>query len=128
MGNSSAAPAPTWNGASYGAVSQAEYGPAETWQIGGSRFALWDSGALNPIGYGPVIQNGAYAVQSVPPSYGVVGTGSAPGGTNSNASAIAQTASASPFNPAKSPLLWVVGGLVVALVYMDLVQWKGGRK
>lgn len=117
-------PAPTWNGSVYGAAAVDEYGVAETYQIGGSRFALYDSGALNPIGYGPVIQNGPYAVQSIPPSYGTVGTGNAGGSSSGVAGAIGTAAANSPFSPTKSPLPLVIIGLVGVVVYMDLVHWK----
>lgn len=122
-------PAPTWNGSAYQSAAVEEYGPAETYQVGGSRFALYDGGAINPVGYGPVIQDAPWSVQSVPPSYGTVGTGNTGStlGQSPAGAAIATNAANAPFSPTQSPLVWVVVGLVGVLFYMDRVHWKGGK-
>jgi len=99
------------------------YGPGDTLQIGGDRFAFWSQGGLTPQGFGPVIANASYAVPSVPPVYGTPGADGTIQGTGGMIAA--QQAQASPFSLQKSALPWAALGLVAGLFAVHKVAWKG---
>lgn len=104
-----------------GTVQPNVYGPGDTTQIGGDRFSFWDTIGLNPPGFGPVLANAAYAVPSVPPSYGDPSmTGMVSAGDMQ-----ATAAAAAPFSLQASPLLWVVLAIVGGFAAIHLVHWKG---
>jgi hypothetical protein len=98
-----------------------EYGQGDTWQVGGSRFALFSNYAFNPIGFGPTLQQVPYALPSVPPVYGQ-------GGPSTNDSAgtmqAAAVAGANPLHPKWSPLPWVLGGAFVAVLGLHFLHWS----
>jgi hypothetical protein len=97
-----------------------EYGQGDTWQVGGSRFALWNNYSFNPIGYGQQQEQVPYALPSVPPVYGQTDQ-SAAGGTGT-ASAAALAASA-PLHPKWSPLPFVIAGAFVAVLGLHFLHW-----
>src|ERR1700740_1056841 len=94
-----------------------EYGQGDTWQVGGSRFALFSNYAFNPIGYGPTAQGIPYALPSVPPVYGQGGGGQGGGMDGANTSAIV-AASQRPFSAKWSPLPYVLGGIFAAVLLL----------
>lgn len=102
-------------------VTTLEYGPGDTTQIGGSRFPFWDPEGLNPPGFGPILANAAYAVPSVPPSYGDPSMSGMVSDSQMNA---AQAASA-PFSLQMSPLLWTILAVAGGLFALHMVHWKG---
>lgn len=104
-----------------------EYGQGDTWQVGGSRFALFNNYAFNPVGYGPLEQQVPYALPSVPPVYG---QGSAFGGDSGGTQQAAVMASNSPLSPKASPLPWVLGGIIVSVAALHWLHWheKGSVK
>jgi hypothetical protein len=95
-----------------------EYGQGDTWQVCGSRFALFSNYAFNPVGYGPTAEGIPYALPSVPPVYGQ-------SDTMSNAPAIqsAMQASANPLHPKWSPLPWVIGGIFASVLALHWLHW-----
>ncbi len=104
-----------------------EYGQGDTWQVGGSRFALFSNYAFNPIGYGPTAQGIPYALPSVPPVYGQGGGGQ--GGSNDGMMGNAVVAAASkPFSVKWSPLPYVLGGIFAAVLALHWLHWSEPRK
>lgn len=97
-----------------------EYGQGDTWQVGGSRFALFSNYAFNPVGYGPLAEQLPYALPSVPPVYG---QGTALGGDSGATQQAAMIGAAAPLSPRWSPLPWVLGGAVVAVVGLHFLHW-----
>ena len=98
-----------------------EYGQGDTWQVGGSRFALFSNYAFNPIGYGPTAEQIPYALPSVPPVYG---QGSSFGGDMGGQTQAAMLAAGAPLHPKYSPLPWVLGGILVAVLSLHWLHWK----
>ncbi len=98
-----------------------EYGQGDTWQVGGSRFALFSNYAFNPIGYGPTAEQVPYALPSVPPVYG---QGTALGGDTGATMQSAMVAAASPLHPKWSPLPWVLGGIFAAVLGLHFLHWS----
>ncbi len=97
-----------------------EYGQGDTWQVGGSRFALFSNYAFNPVGYGPTAEQVPYALPSVPPVYG---QGTSLGGDSGATMQQAMIATASPLHPKFSPLPWVIGGIFVAVLALHWLHW-----
>lgn len=97
-----------------------EYGQGDTWQVGGSRFALFNNYAFNPIGYGPLQEQVPYALPSVPPVYG---QGTALGGDSGSTQMAAVAANASPLSPKVSPLPWVLGGIFASVLALHWLHW-----
>ncbi len=100
-----------------------EYGQGDTWQIGGSRWALLSNYAFNPIGYGPTAQSIPYALPSVPPVYGQGGGGQGGAQMDSGTGQAIVNASSNPLHPKWSPLPWVIGGIFVAVLSLHWLHW-----
>lgn len=99
-------------------VADVWQGPGDTYQIGGSRFAAFETYAFQPIGYGSTIDTTTTAGLSVPPSYADM----TPGVVSASG---AVTAASSPWDPRKSPLVWAIVGLVFAVVLLHWLHWSG---
>ncbi len=99
-----------------------EYGQGDTWQVGGSRFALFSNYAFNPVGYGPTAEQIPYALPSVPPVYGQGAT--ALGGSGSDTLAAASMAASNPLHPKWSPLPFVLVGIFAAVLSLHWLHWK----
>jgi hypothetical protein len=97
-----------------------EYGQGDTWQVGGSRFALFNNYAFNPVGYGPLQEQVPYALPSVPPVYG---QGTALGGDMGQTQQAAVLASSNPLSGKFSPLPWVLGGIFVSVLALHWLHW-----
>lgn len=87
-----------------------------------------------PITYGPVVNVGTSAVSAVPPSLGAGGgtiggsytsDGSVINGSGGSNMAHAQAASQNPWNFQISPLPMALIALVVGVIGLRLVHWKG---
>ncbi len=99
-----------------------EYGQGDTWQVGGSRFALFSNYAFNPVGYGPTAEQVPYALPSVPPVYGQGPT--ALGGDSGATYQAIGAASSNPLHPKWSPLPWVLGGIFAAVIGLHFLHWS----
>lgn len=94
-------------------IYENQEGYSDTWDVGGSRFALWSSSAFDPDSYVGTTTTVPLAVQSIPPTYGQLGpSGSAGGGYNP----ATQAAAANPFNAKLSPLPVTLVCLAIALL------------
>lgn len=105
-----------------------EYGQGDTWQIGGSRFALLSNYAYNPIGYGPTAQGIPYALPSVPPVYGQGGGGQGGAMMDAGTGQAIMAATANPFHPKWSPLPYVLGGIFAAVLLLHWLHWSEPRR
>ncbi len=108
-------------------VDVMEYGQGDTWQVGGSRFALFSNYAFNPIGYGPTAQGIPYALPSVPPVYGQQGGGQG-GAMGAGDTQAIMAASSNPFHPKWSPLPYVLGGIFAAVLLLHWLHWSTPRE
>lgn len=98
-----------------------EYGQGDTWQIGGSRFALLSNYGFNPVGYGPTAEGIPYALPSVPPVYG---QGNGYGSSDAASLQAAATAGANPLHPKWSPLPYVLVGIFAAVLGLHFLHWS----
>ena len=98
-----------------------EYGQGDTWQVGGSRFALLSNYAFNPVGYGQTAEAVPFALPSIPPVYGQTGGVDPTATASMNA---ASAAASSPLSLKASPLPWVIGGLFVAVIGLHVLHWS----
>ncbi len=97
-----------------------EYGQGDTWQVGGSRFALFSNYAFNPVGYGPTEQQIPYALPSVPPVYGQTSLGGDSGATVQAATMATQK----PLSGRWSPLPYVLVGIFAAVLGLHWLHWS----
>lgn len=105
-----------------------EYGQGDTWQVGGSRFALFSNYAFNPIGYGPTAQGIPYALPSVPPVYGQGGGGQGGGMLDNMTGQAALAAADNPLHPKWSPLPYVIGGIFAAVLTLHWLHWHESER
>lgn len=104
-----------------GSPAVLEYGQGDTWQVGGSRFALFNNYAFNPVGYGPTQEQVPYALPSVPPVYG---QGTSLGGDSGATMQAAALAQQKPLSGKWSPLPWMLGGIFVAVIGLHWLHWS----
>lgn len=87
---------------------------SNTYQIGGSRFPLYDSNLMyGAYGFGGVGTPGAYATPSVPPIYQQAG----------QYTPMSNTAAQQPFSLKQSPLVFVIIGAFVAVAGLHWLHW-----
>lgn len=93
-----------------------------TYQIGGSRFPLYDANLMfGAYGTGGTSSPAPYATPSVPPILGQTGQVS----PMSNPAASSNSAA---LHPRLSPLPWVVGGLIGAVLLLHWLHWHDEKK
>jgi hypothetical protein len=97
----------------------------QTFQVGGSRWPTWAQSAFNPIGLVGRSNVQAASDPTVPPLVTQVGAGSM--GVGSAMPSAGDIASANPWNPKASPLVFVVGGVLLIVVFHHL-YYRRGRK
>lgn len=97
--------------------------------VNGQLVAVNPAASIYPAAYGPnPVQYDFYATQpTTPPFAGGAGGAAfaAPGGVDTANNTAAQVAAANPFHPRYSPLPWAVAFLVIGLVGLRLVHWRG---
>lgn len=87
---------------------------SNTWQIGGSRFPLYDSNLMyGAYGYGGTTTPASYATPSVPPIYSQAG----------QFTPMSNTAAQAPFSVTKSPLVLVIVGAFIAVAGLHWLHW-----
>jgi hypothetical protein len=87
---------------------------SNTWQIGGSRFPLYTAGLIyGSYGFGGTQTPASFATPSVPPIYQQAG----------QFTPMSNQAAQQPYNLKQSPLLWVVGGALVAVLALHYLHW-----
>lgn len=95
-------------------VSTDQATTSNTWQIGGSRFPLYDAPLMyGGYGYGGVGTPTSFATPSVPPIYPQAG----------QYTPMSNTAAQAPFSLTKSPLLFVIVGLIGAVAALHWLHW-----
>ena len=89
----------------------------ETGDVGGSRFGFWTPRAFNPSGMVGVTTTTQVATLSVPPTFSTM-SGGQPYSTG------ATQASGSPWSTKASPLPWLIGLLVLAMLLSHHLYFK----
>lgn len=101
------------NGTNVATIDQAA--DSNTWQIGGSRFPLYDGALMSgAYGFGGVGTPGSYATPSVPPIYPQAG----------QFTPMSNTAAQAPLSPKHSPLPYVVAGAFIAILGLHFLHWR----
>lgn len=96
-------------------------GYEDTWDIGGSRFALWAESAFDPQAYTGTTSPVPLALLSVPPTYGNMDEMSqqySPGGMASS------NAAAKPFSFVHSPTPYIIVGLLVGFYALHKLYYS----
>ena len=89
----------------------------------GQLLGMKQAEAYNPNVFGPFYQGSVSPVPSAAPSQ--MGTAQMPidnANVSGNAS-LAQHAAMNPWSPSASPLIWVIGALIVGLLGLRYVHW-----
>lgn len=102
-------------------VSEYEDGYADTWNIGGSRFALWSEDAFDPQAYTGITSPVPLALLSIPPTYGEMDSVSQ---NYSGTGQASNNAGAAPFSFVHSPTPWIVVGLIVGFVALHKLYYS----
>lgn len=105
-------------------VEEVQQGYSDTWNVGGSRWPFYSSDAFDPYAYVGTTTVVPMALLSAPPTYGQLDAASSNYGTNG---AAARTASATPWNPGKSPLVPTIVALVVGVYLFHWLYYKDKR-
>lgn len=96
------------------------YGPGNTTEIGGSRFALWGEDVINPVGWGQQWTSKPYTFPTGVPMFGTNNAGATASGMQADDS----MALANPLHFGHSPLPWALVGIVVAVVGLHWLHWR----
>lgn len=75
--------------------------------------------------YVPYMQGRGAATPTLPPPTSWFSGGQNPYTTGLDANSTASEAGAEPFNPVKSPLWWALGFLVIGVLGLRHVHWRG---
>jgi hypothetical protein len=75
--------------------------------------------------YVPYMQGRGAATPTLPPPVSWFSGGGNPYTTGLDATGVASEAAADPFNPAKSPVWWALGFLIVGMLGLRFVHWRG---
>jgi hypothetical protein len=97
--------------------------------VNGQLVTVNPAAAVYPAAYGPSpIMYDMYGTQpTTPPFAGGAGGAAfaAPGGVDTANNTAAQVAAANPFHPRYSPLPWALGFLLISLLGLRLIHWRG---
>lgn len=75
--------------------------------------------------YVPYMQGRGAATPTLPPPVSWFSGGGNPYTTGLETSSVASEAAAEPFHPAKSPVLWALAFLIIGILGLRHVHWRG---
>lgn len=101
-------------------VTELQNGYQDTWDIGGSRWALYSAMAFDPDAYVGTTTTVPLAVLSAPPTYGQLGSGY----QGAKANAAATNAANNPWSFSQSPTILIIVALAVALYGIHWLYYK----
>lgn len=106
-------------------VSEVQQGYNDTWDIGGSRWALYSDSAFDPYAYVGTTTVVPMALLSAPPTYGQLNSAAGQYGSNGAASRVA---SANPWSPVESPMVLTIVGLVLGIYAFHYLYYKKHKR